>query len=169
MNLPEGTLTFWQDLCHQFTAFFESAYAQPGNETDLHAVRQHPGESLRSFIQRFSQVCNTIPHISNASVVVTFHHGVRDDKMLEKLTTHDIQDVVELFSLAEKCARAVEGRAWHAQPTPEVGKGAMLEESTAAQGGGSKNKKTSGNNQPLARAPIIVVAAFAATGDGRGH
>jgi hypothetical protein len=47
---------------------------------------------------------------------------VRDEKMLEKLTTHDIQDVVELFSMADKCARAAEGHAWHAQPTLEVGK-----------------------------------------------
>jgi hypothetical protein len=31
--------------------------------------------------------------------------------MLEKLTTHDIQDVAELFSLADKCARAAEVRA----------------------------------------------------------
>jgi hypothetical protein len=31
---------------------------------------------------------------------------VRDEKMLEKLTTHDIQDVTELFSLTDKCARA---------------------------------------------------------------
>jgi hypothetical protein len=33
--------------------------------------------------------------------------------MLEKLTTHDIQDVSALFSLADKCARAIEGCAWH--------------------------------------------------------
>jgi hypothetical protein len=36
---------------------------------------------------------------------------MRDEKMLEKLATHDIQDVVELFSLVDKCARAAEGRA----------------------------------------------------------
>jgi hypothetical protein len=30
MNLPEGTLTSWQELCHQFTTNFESAYARPG-------------------------------------------------------------------------------------------------------------------------------------------
>jgi hypothetical protein len=34
---------------------------------------------------------------------------VRDEKMLEKLITHDIQDVTELFSQANKCARAAEG------------------------------------------------------------
>jgi hypothetical protein len=60
MILPEGTLDSWSELCHQFTANFESAYARPGNETDLHTIWQRQGESLRSFIQRFSQVCNTI-------------------------------------------------------------------------------------------------------------
>jgi hypothetical protein len=107
MNLPEGTLHSWSELCRQFTANFESAYARPGNETDLHAIQQRPGESLRSFVQRFSQVRNTIPRISNASVVVAFRLGVRDEKMLEKLATHDVQDVSALFSLADKCAKAV--------------------------------------------------------------
>jgi uncharacterized protein YprB with RNaseH-like and TPR domain len=36
---------------------------------------------------------------------------VRDEKMLEKLVTHDIQDVIELSSLVDKCARATEGHA----------------------------------------------------------
>jgi hypothetical protein len=36
---------------------------------------------------------------------------VRDENMLEKLTMHDIQDVTEVFSLADKCARAAEGQA----------------------------------------------------------
>jgi hypothetical protein len=40
MNLPEGTLHSWSELCHQFMANFESAYARPGNETDLHAIQQ---------------------------------------------------------------------------------------------------------------------------------
>jgi hypothetical protein len=51
MNLPEGTLTSWQELCRQFTTNFESAYSRPGNEIGLHAVQQRLGESLRSFIQ----------------------------------------------------------------------------------------------------------------------
>jgi hypothetical protein len=51
---------------------------------------------------------------------------------LEKLITHDIQYAVKLFSLVDKCARVAEGRAWHAQPTPEVGKSAKPEGSAAA-------------------------------------
>ncbi len=122
MNQPEGTLTSRQELCRQFMANFESAYSRLGNETDLHAIQLRPEESLCSFIQRLSQVCNTIPRISNASVVLVFHQGLRDEKMLEKLTTHDIQDVSALFSLADKCARAAEGRAWHS-PAAQAAKG----------------------------------------------
>jgi hypothetical protein len=72
MNLPKGTLHSWSELCCQFTANFESAFAQPGNETDLHAIQQCLGESLCSFVQWFSQVRNIIPRISNASVIVAF-------------------------------------------------------------------------------------------------
>jgi hypothetical protein len=39
MNLPEGTLDSWSELCRQFMSNFENAYAPPGNETDLHAVQ----------------------------------------------------------------------------------------------------------------------------------
>jgi hypothetical protein len=109
INLLDGTLTSWQELCRQFTANFESAYARPSTKTDIHIVRQRSGESLLSFIQQFPHVHNTIPRISNASVVVTFCQGVRDDKMLEKSTMHDIQGVTELFSLVDKCARTMPG------------------------------------------------------------
>jgi hypothetical protein len=97
---------------------------------------------------------------------------VRDEKMLEKLTTHDIQDVTYLFSLADKCARAIKGHAWHTPPAPEAGKGAKPKASAAAQGGSSKNKnnkkkKVDGNNQSLAGAPTTT-AAVAVTGGGQG-
>jgi hypothetical protein len=39
MNLPEGTLDSYSELSYQFTANFKSAYARPGNETDLQAIQ----------------------------------------------------------------------------------------------------------------------------------
>jgi hypothetical protein len=39
MNLPPWFLYSKKELCRQFTTHFESAYAQPGNEVDLHAVQ----------------------------------------------------------------------------------------------------------------------------------
>jgi hypothetical protein len=65
--------------------------------------------------------------------------------MLEKLATHDVETVPTLFALADKCAKAAEGRAWHSTPQIE-----------AAQSGGSgavprdgKKKKT-GSRPPEA-------------------
>ena len=72
---------------------------------------------MRRFIQRFSQVRNTIPRVAPHAVIVAFRQGVRDERMLEKLGTHKIETTAELFALADKCAKAAEARAWHA-PRP---------------------------------------------------
>jgi hypothetical protein len=53
--------------------------------------------------------------------------------MLEKLATHDVETVTILFALADKCARAAEGRAWHSAPqtgaTQTGGSGAVTKDS----------------------------------------
>jgi hypothetical protein len=82
--------------------------------------------------------------------------------MLEKLATHDIQDVPELFSLVDKCARATEGHAWHTTPILEAGKESKPNAGAATQGSSSSNnnnnnkKKVGGNNQPLVAAPTAT-------------
>jgi hypothetical protein len=116
MNLTPGSIYSWEELCARFAANFVSAYQRHGMEAHLHAVRQEPGETLRTFISRFTRVRGTIPRISDASIITAFHQGVRDEKMLEKLATHDVETVTTLFALADKCTRAAEGRAWHSAP-----------------------------------------------------
>jgi hypothetical protein len=111
MNLTPGSIYSWEELCAWFTANFASAYQRHGVEAHLHALRQEPGETLRAFISRFTKVRGTIPHISDASIITAFRQGVRDEKMLEKLATHDVETVTTLFALADKCAKAAEGRA----------------------------------------------------------
>jgi hypothetical protein len=109
-------------------------------EAHLHAVRQEPGETLRTFISRFTRVRGTIPRIFDASIITAFRQGVRDEKMLEKLATHDVEIVTTLFALADKCARAAEGRAWHSAPQTRVtqtgGSGAI------SQDGKRKRRRT---------------------------
>jgi hypothetical protein len=61
-----------------------------------------------------------MPRISDASIITAFRQGVRDEKMLEKMATHDVETVSTLFALADKCARATEGRAWHSAPQTRV-------------------------------------------------
>jgi hypothetical protein len=104
--------------------------------------------------------------------VVAFRQGVRDEKVLEKLTTHDIQDVSMPFSLVDKCARDAEGRACHSPITQVVKEESKPNTGTQAQGGGNSNNKKKkekvGGNQPLAGALITVVATAAAGGGPRG-
>jgi hypothetical protein len=72
MNLILGSIYSWEELCAWFVANFASAYQQHGVEAHLHAVRQEPGETLRTFISRFTKVRGTIPRISDASIITAF-------------------------------------------------------------------------------------------------
>jgi hypothetical protein len=92
---------------------------------------------------------------------MAFRQGVRDEKMLDKLATHDVETVPTLFALADKCATAAKGHAWHSAPQTE-----------AVQSGGSgavprdgKKKKKKDRDYQKPRSTALVVAA--ATG-GRG-
>jgi hypothetical protein len=70
---------------------------------------------------------------------------------------HDVETVTTLFTLADKCARAAEGRAWHSalqtRVTQTGGSGATT------QGGGKKKKKNRGHDRPQSGAPVAVAAA----------
>jgi hypothetical protein len=81
--------------------------------------------------------------------------------MLEKLATHDVETVPTLFALADKCARAAEGRAWHSAP-----------QTGAAQSGGSgvvprdgRKKKKKDRDYQKSRSTALVVAVAT---EGRG-
>jgi hypothetical protein len=91
---------------------------------------------------------------------------VRDEKMLENLATHNVQDVSKIFSLADKCTRAVEGHVWHSQPALEAGKAGKPNANGAAQSSSKRKKKRAGNkDKMLAGAPTSTAAA---AGGGRG-
>jgi hypothetical protein len=155
MNLTPGLIYSWEELCTRFTANFASAYQRNGVEAHLHAVRQEPGETLRAFISRFTKVQGTIPRISDDSIITAFRQGVRDEKMMEKLATHDVETVTTLFALANKCARAAEGRAWHSTPQTGVaqtgGSGAVAQDD-------KKKKKNRGLERPLSATPVVAAA-----------
>jgi hypothetical protein len=85
-------------------------FERPTTKNNLKAVRQYKGEMLRQYIQRFSQMRNKIPRISNEEVISTFSTGVSDIKMREKLSMNDeLTSIVRLFEIADRCAKAEEG------------------------------------------------------------
>jgi hypothetical protein len=118
-------------------------------------VRQEPGETLRAFISSFTKVWGTIPHITDASIITAFRQGVRDEKMLEKLATHDVETITTLFALADKCVRAAEGRAWHSAPQAGV---AQTGGSGVITHDGKKKKKKNHDHEKPHFAALVVAA-----------
>jgi hypothetical protein len=107
-------------------------------------------------------VRGTIPRISAASIITTFRQGVRDEKMLEKLATHDVETVPTLFALANKCARAAEGRAWHSAPQTGAAQSGGL---GAVPWDGKKKKKKDHDYQKPRSTALVVAAANGGRGD----
>jgi hypothetical protein len=81
--------------------------------------------------------------------------------MFEKLATHDVETVSTLFALADKCARAAEGRAWHSAPHTGF---AQMGGSGAIPRDGKKKKKGHGHEKPHSTA-LVVAAATGGRGD----
>jgi hypothetical protein len=120
MNLPHESVTSWKDLCRQFVANFMPTYERPATKNDLKVVRQYKGETLCQYIQRFSQMRNKIPQISNEEVISAFSTGVTDIKMREKPSMNDeLTSVARLFEMADRCTKAEEGRLF-VHNLPEV-------------------------------------------------
>jgi hypothetical protein len=86
-----------------------------------------------------------------------FPPGVRDEKMLEKLATHQVDTVTTLFALADKCARAAEGRAWHSatQARPAQTSGPSV---AASSSGKKKNKNSRGFDKSRIGGPAVAAA-----------
>src|SRR3954468_13735909 len=112
MHLPENSISSWADLCHQFVGDFTGGHKPHGQESDLHLLAQKEGEPLRKYIQRFSQVQYNIPDVPPAAVISAFHQNVHNRKMREELAMTKVKDVDELYVLADRCARAEEGRKY---------------------------------------------------------
>jgi hypothetical protein len=164
MNQAPGSIYSWEELYARFVANFASACQRHGVEAHLHAVRKEPGETLRVFISRFTKVRGTIPRISDASIITAFRQGVRDEKMLEKLATHEVDNVTTLFTLADKCARVVEGRAWHS--APQAGVTQVSGSDVVTQGGGKKKKRNKNRGHEK---PQFAASVAAATAGGQGE
>jgi hypothetical protein len=74
--------------------------------------------------------------------------------MLEKLATHDVETIPTLFALADKCARAAEGRAWHS--APQTGAGQLGGSGAIPQDGKKKKKKDHDYQKPWSTALVVV-------------
>jgi hypothetical protein len=77
-------------------------------------------------------------------------------------TREYVETVSTLFTLADKCARATEGHAWHS--APRTGVAQTGGSGVVSQDGKKKKKKNRGHEKPPSAAPVV-----AATTRGRNE
>nr|CAH67521.1 OSIGBa0131L05.2 [Oryza sativa] len=154
MNLPPASVHSWEDLCQQFTTNFQGIYPRPGEEADLHAVQRRDDESLRSYIQRFCQVRNTIPCIPAHAVIYVFRGGVRHNRMLEKIASKEPQTTAQLFELADRVARKEEAWTWNSSGS---GVAAPAAPGSAARSGRRDRRRKKGSARSDDEGHVLAV------------
>jgi hypothetical protein len=63
INLPEGSVTLWDQLCAMFIGIFWGTYEHPSTAETLKTIRQKHDESLQDYIKYFCNARNAIPYI----------------------------------------------------------------------------------------------------------
>ena len=113
LNQPLESIYSWQHLCDLLLANFQGTYHRPGKEDDLHRMRQNDHGTLCQFIQRFSQVRNSILEVSDSSVIRAFKQGVHSRRITEDIALNPPASVVELFEMADQYVTTAEAVEWN--------------------------------------------------------
>ena len=73
---------------------------------------QKPGETLRSFIRRFSEKRNSIPNITEVEVINAFINGIHNSDLRNKLNRKPPTRMGDMLNTAEQYADAEGGELW---------------------------------------------------------
>jgi hypothetical protein len=63
INLPEGSVTSWDQLCAMFIGNFQGTYEHPSTAETLKIISQKHNESLRDYVKYFCNARNDTPYI----------------------------------------------------------------------------------------------------------
>jgi hypothetical protein len=158
--LPPAQISDWDDLVKAFAGNFQGTYVRPGNSWDLRSCRQHPGESLREYIRRFSKQRTELPNVTDSDVIGAFLAGTTCRDLVSKLGRKTPTRASKLMDVATKFAsgqEAVEGIfRKDKQPQREPKKDAP--EASAQRGTKKKAKNKSQAKRDAADVKLVAAA-----------
>jgi hypothetical protein len=111
IDLPEGSIHYWDQLCAMFIGNFQCTYECPSTTETLNTIKQKHDESLRDYVKRFYNDRNDIPYIQDIKIINAFRDGVSDLKTVEEIAMKKSKTVANLFVVADVCIEASEARA----------------------------------------------------------
>jgi hypothetical protein len=103
-TLPNESIGSWGELEREFTRRFRSTYKRPASLEEVKACVQKKGETLRSYIQRWSIIKNSAEDVSDERAIDAFSEGLRRSDLVEEIGRTRPTTVVELMEQTNKFA-----------------------------------------------------------------
>jgi hypothetical protein len=83
INLPEGAIYNWDQLCAMFIGNFQSTYERPSTVETLKTIKQKHDEILQNYVKHFCNARNAILNILDIEIINAFQDGVSNIKTVE--------------------------------------------------------------------------------------
>jgi hypothetical protein len=119
-TLPDESIRSWGELESQFTRSFRSTYKRPASLEEVKACAQKKGETLRSYIQRWSIIKNSAEDVSDERAIDAFSDGLRRSDLVEEIGRTRPTTVAELMEQANKFADGEDAYNNKRERSPEV-------------------------------------------------
>jgi hypothetical protein len=111
INLPEGFVYTWDQLCAVFIGNVQGMYEHPSTAETLNTIKQKHDESLWDYVKHFCNARNAIPYIQDIKIMNAFRDGVSDIKTMEEIAMKKPKMVADLLAIIDMCIEASEARA----------------------------------------------------------
>jgi hypothetical protein len=103
-TLPYESIGSWGELESQFARNFRSTNKRPASLEEVKACVQKKGETLRSYIQRWSVIKNSAEDVSDEGAIDAFSAGLCRSDLVEEIGRTRPTTVAELMEEAKKFA-----------------------------------------------------------------
>jgi hypothetical protein len=119
-TLPDESIRSWGELENKFVRDFRSTYKCPASLEEVKACVQKKGETLRSYIQRWSVIKNSAEDVSNERAIDAFSAGLRRSDLVEEIGRTRPVTVAELMEEANRFADGEDAHNNKRGRSPEV-------------------------------------------------
>src|SRR3954467_10798895 len=103
-SLSSGSIRSWDDLSYSFIRNFKGTSKRPASIEELRVCTQRTGESIRSYILRWSNTKNSAAHISEERAIDAFRDGVKRQDFKEELGRVKPKTLDHLMDIANRWA-----------------------------------------------------------------
>jgi hypothetical protein len=103
-TLPNESIGSSGELKSQFIRDFRSTYKHPASLEEVKACVQRKGETLRSYIQRWSVIKNSVEDVSDERAIDAFSAGLRRSDLVEEIGRTRPTTVAKLMEEANRFA-----------------------------------------------------------------